>query len=206
MPTLLHLDSSPNGDSSHSRSLTKYFVDAWKKEHPTGKTVYRDVGHAPVPHVTKAWITGAYSLPISNQNEESEVREVMQLSDSLVDEFLIADRLVFGVPMHNFSVPSTFKAYVDQIVRLNRTFGQGWKGLATGKKLLVITARGGSYPPGSPSHAYDCQEPWIRTIFGFIGVTDVIFVHAEGMLGEETKREASLTSAKRQLDELIKNW
>lgn len=203
MAQLLHLDASPRGERSHSRQLGAEFIEAWKRLHPGDTIVYRDVGHLPTPHVTEPWVVGAFT---PQETWPPEAQATMRLSDALVDEFLAADRCVFDVPMHNFSVPSTFKAYVDQIVRVGRTFSPDGKGLVAGRKLLFITARGGSYPPGSPMQAFDCQEPWLRTIFGFIGVTDIRFIHAEGMnLGDDIRVE-SLQNARKKIAELIESW
>ncbi len=144
MARILHLDASARGDSSLSRQLAKFFIEAWKKLHPNDTVVYRDVGRQPAPHVTEAWVVGAFTPPASHPKD---ARQAMAVSDALVDEFLGADRYVFGVPMYNFSVPSAFKAYIDQIVRVGRTFASDGKGLVQGKKMLVITARGGNYAP-----------------------------------------------------------
>lgn len=113
--------------------------------------------------------------------------------------------------MYNLSIPSTFKAYIDQIVRVGRTFSVNEQGGYTGlldssKKALVITSRGGTFPPGTPYAAYDLQEPYIRTIFGFMGITDITFIHADGLsLGEEA-REKSLTAAKDAIAQIVTNW
>ncbi|MCE5303477.1 MAG: FMN-dependent NADH-azoreductase [Planctomycetaceae bacterium] len=203
MARLLHLDASPRGERSLSRRLTREFVEGWLRLHPDDSVVYRDVGRQPVPRVTEAWIEGAFNPPAT---WSADARAATQTSDLLVDEFLAADRYVFGVPMHNFGVPSTLKAYVDQIVRVGRTFTPEGRGLATGKRLLVLTARGGTYPPGSPTAAFDLQEPWLRTIFGFIGVTEVRFIHAEGLNGGDAARQAGLQSAREQMASLLNAW
>ena len=163
MAHILHLDASPRDERSISRQLSREFMEAWRRLHPADSEVYRDVGHCPVPHVTEAWVAGAFAPP---EAQPADARAAMRWSDVLIDEFLAADRYVFGVPMHNFSVPSTFKAYVDQIVRVGRTFSADGKGLTSGKKMAIITARGGSYAPGSPMQAMDLQEPWLYAIFG----------------------------------------
>ena len=203
MARIFHLDASPRGERSISRQLSQEFVEGWKRLHPADSVVYRDVGRHPAPHVTEAWVVGAFTPP---ETQPADAQAAMRASDALIDEFLAADRYVFGVPMHNFSVPSTFKTYVDQIVRIGRTFTADGKGLAGGKKLLVITARGGDYAPGSPVEALDHQAPWIRTIFGFIGVTDISFIHAQGMNMGDAARAAGLKHAREQIAEMIKSW
>ncbi|MBW4424728.1 MAG: FMN-dependent NADH-azoreductase [Nostoc desertorum CM1-VF14] len=205
MANILHIDSSPRGERSHSRELSKEFVSAWKAAHPEDAIVYRDLGHYPVPHVDEAWIAAAFSPP---ETHTPELTEAIRISDELVDEFLAADRYVFGVPMYNFNIPSTFKAYIDQIVRINRTVAldaQGFKGLVEGKKAVIITARGGDFSPTSPASAYDFQEPYLRTIFGFIGITDIQFINANS-LNEGDARTQSLSEARVTIQDLISQW
>ncbi|MDZ8134625.1 MAG: FMN-dependent NADH-azoreductase [Nostoc sp. DedQUE04] len=205
MVNILHIDSSPRGERSHSRELSKEFVSAWKAAHPEDAIAYRDLGHHPVPHVDEAWIAAAFSPP---ETHTPELTEAIRISDELVDEFLAADRYVFGVPMYNFNIPSTFKAYIDQIVRINRTVAldaQGFRGLVEGKKAVIITARGGDFSATSPAVAYDFQEPYLRTIFGFIGLTDIQFINANS-LNEGDARTQSLSEARAAIKDLIPQW
>ncbi|MDZ8091714.1 MAG: FMN-dependent NADH-azoreductase [Nostoc sp. DedQUE05] len=205
MVNILHIDSSPRGERSHSRELSKEFVSAWKAAHPEDAIAYRDLGHHPVPHVDEAWIAAAFSPP---ETHTPELTEAIRISDELVDEFLAADRYVFGVPMYNFNIPSTFKAYIDQIVRINRTVAldaQGFRGLVEGKKAVIITARGGDFSATSPAVAYDFQEPYLRTIFGFIGLTDIQFINANS-LNEGDARTQSLSQARAAIKDLIPQW
>ena len=203
MARILHLDASPRGERSISRQLSREFIEGWRRLHPDDSVVYRDVARDPVPHVTEAWVVGAFT---PSETHPADAQAAIRLSDLLIDEFLEADRYVFGVPMHNFCVPSTFKAYVDQIVRVGRTFSADGKGLALGKKMLILTARGGNYAPGSPMQALDHQEPWLRTIFGFIGITDISFIHAQGLNMSDESREAGLKFARGWIEELVKSW
>ncbi len=204
MTKILHLDTSPRGDRSHSRQLSRSFMDAWQAAHPSDTVIYRDLGHHPVPHVSEDWVAAAFTPP---ESHTPAMQEALAISDALVDEFLSVDRFVIGVPMYNFNVPSTFKAYIDQIVRVNRTFSMDYRGLVpAGKKMLVFTARGSDYSPGTPTAPYDYQEPFMRAIFGFIGVTDLTFVHAEKLnLGTEA-RTVSLTQAQERITSLVDTW
>jgi FMN-dependent NADH-azoreductase len=185
--------------------LTQEFVTAWKSKHGNETVTYRDVGHDPVPPVDEQWIIAAYTPP---EQRTPELINALQTSDSLIDEFLAADICVFGIPMYNFSVPSTFKAYIDQIVRVTRTFAidaQGFKGLANGRKIIVITARGGNFRPGTQFAAYDHQEPYLRTIFGFMGITDVQFIHADRLnpiANNEATRTQSIAEAQTAIKEV----
>jgi FMN-dependent NADH-azoreductase len=179
-------------------------MTAWKQSHPDDTFAYRDLGHHPVPHVDEPWIAAAFTPP---PNRTEELDRAIALSDALVDEFLAADRYVFGVPMYNFSIPSTFKAYIDQIVRVGRTFAvneQGFQGLVdSSKKMLVITARGGSYQQGTPAASYDLQEPYIRSIFGFVGITDITFIHVDNLNSDVDK---SLGNAQGVIEQVLASW
>jgi FMN-dependent NADH-azoreductase len=206
MASILHLDSSPRGDRSKSRKLAKKFIDAWQDLHPDDVITYRDLRQMPVPHVTEDWIAASFTAP---EALTSEMAEVLKFSDELVDEFLAADRCVFSVPMYNFSIPSNFKAYIDQVVRASRTFteenGQV-KGLANGKKVLFITSRGVEFKAWSFYEGWDSQEPALRYAFQYMGVTDIQFIHANGLdMGDEA-RKRGLDEAQSRIQEIIHGW
>lgn len=206
MSTILVLTASPRGERSVSRALTNTFAKLWAQQHPEDTVLLRDIGHHPVPHVTEPWVVGAFA-PAEAQNTESKA--AIAVSDQLVDEFLGADRYIFGVPMYNFNIPSTLKAYIDQIVRAGKTYAlgpNGYEGLVKDKKALFITSSGGSFPPGTPMGAYNFQEPYLRAIFGFIGVTDVQFVTADSMNQGESAAKQSREKAENALKELATSW
>jgi FMN-dependent NADH-azoreductase len=211
MVHLLHLDSSPRsfstGSSNQSvtRMLTQEFVTAWKTKHNDQIVTYRDLGYYPVPPINEQWIAGAYTPA---EQRSPELINALQTSDELIEEFLKADICVFGIPMYNFSVPSIFKAYIDQIVRIGRTFAvdaNGFRGLVSGKKIIVITARGGNFRPGTSFAAYDHQEPYLKTIFGFMGITDVQFIHADRLnpiTSDQETRTQSIIEAQTAIKEV----
>jgi FMN-dependent NADH-azoreductase len=206
MPTMLVITASPRGDRSVSRTLTNHFAGLWAQGHSQDTILLRDIGHHPIPHVTEPWVIGASG---AHDAQTAESKAAIAVSDQLLEEFLSADRYVFGVPMHNFSIPSTFKAYIDQLVRAGKTFGigpNGYEGLVKNKKALFIIASGGSYPPGSPAAAMNFQEPYLRLIFGFIGVTDVQFVTAGGLNQGEGAARQSKEKAESELKELAATW
>ncbi|MBR8836204.1 MAG: FMN-dependent NADH-azoreductase [Stigonema ocellatum SAG 48.90 = DSM 106950] len=207
MSHILHIDSSPRGERSFSRKFSYEFITSWKNAHPEDTVTYRDLGHNPVPHVDEAWIAAAFTPP---QARTPELAKAIELSDTLVDEFLAADRYVFGVPMYNFNVPSTLKAYIDQIVRIGRTFlvtdQGGFKGLVEGKKILIITARGGSFTEGSPAAPYDYQEPYLKTLFAFLGITDISFIHVENLSGDDDARDLSSAKAHEAIALAVTTW
>lgn len=207
MANILHIDASPRGERSISRALSSELITSWKDTHSGVTVTYRDLGRSPVPHVDESWIAAAFTPPDART---PELNAAIELSDSLVDEFLAADRYVFGVPMYNLSIPSTFKAYIDQIVRAGRTFAvteNGYQGLVdSSKKVLIITSRGGTFPAGTPYEAYDQQVPYLRTILGFIGLTDVTFIHADSLnLGDEA-RQNSIAAAKNAIAQAVNSW
>ncbi len=206
MSQILHIDASSRGDRSISRTLGQEFITGWQAAHPGDTVTYRDLGHNPLPYVDENWIAAAFSSPADHS---PELKTAISLSDSLVEEFLAVDRYVFAVPMYNLNIPAVFKAYIDQIVRAGKTFAvgaNGFEGLVTGKKLLIITSQGGIFRDGTPAAAYNFHEPYLRTIFGFMGVTDVTFITADGLnMGEET-REKSLVEARSVIKEAIANW
>ena len=206
MATILVLTASPRGERSASRTLTTSFARQWAQLHPGDTILLRDIGHHPVPHVSEAWVVGAFA-PVEAQTPESKA--AIAVSDQLVAEFLSADRYIFGVPMYNFHIPSTFKAYIDQIVRAGKTFAvgpNGFEGLVKDKKALFITSSGGSYPAGTPMAAYNFQEPYLRHIFKYMGVTDVQFVTAGNMTQGEDAARQSKDNAESALKELAASW
>ena len=203
MSHILHLDSSPRESRSVSRALTKEFVSNWVQQHPQGTVTYRDVGLHPVPPVDESWIAAAFNKSESLPNEHSEA---LQISDELIAELLQAECYVFGIPMYNFSIPANFKAYVDQIVRINRTFTPAWEGLLKHKKMLIISTRGSSYAAGTDLASYDFQEPYLRAVFGFIGVSDITFIYAENLNEGEDSRRHSLAKAHDLIRQTTTTW
>ena len=191
--TLLRIDSSARRNSI-SRQLTENFVETWRQENPGGKVVERDLATTNLPLITDEWMHAAYSDQAALTPAQ---RETLAISDQLIDELLAADVVVIGAPMYNLTVSAPLKAWIDQIVRAGRTVlwnANGSQGVLKGKKVVVLTSRGGSFRPGTPTAQYDHQEPYLRHILGFIGLTDVTFIHAEnqkpGDLAEPAKSAA----------------
>lgn len=177
---LLHLDSSPMGDRSISRTLSKHFSQKWLERNPSSGAIIRDLATTNIPPVTAAWITAAYTDELARTPEQ---KQLLGLSDQLVSELQTADEYVFGVPMHNFSIPSTLKLWIDQISRVGKTFAytDGKPiGLLTGKKATVLLASGGIYGRGSAMESFNHVEPYLRSVLSFLGVTDLTFLAAGG--------------------------
>jgi FMN-dependent NADH-azoreductase len=201
MSHILHLDSSPRTERSFSRTLSHEFVTAWKQTHPDDTVTYRDLGHQVIPAVSEPWIAAAYSSPADHT---PELQAAIRLSDELIDELLAADLYVMGIPLYNFSVPGVFKLYLDQIVRAGRTFNpNGYTGLVENKKIMIITSQGGSYRPGTPGLANNFHEPYLRAIFGFIGITDISFIYADGLEKGDEARAKSLAVARAEIQAAI---
>lgn len=190
MSTLLHIDSSARSGGSISRELTASFAQQWQAKNPGGKVVHRDLAANALPHLSES-LLGAYFTPADARSAEQA--EVIKQSDALVDELLAADTIVIGVPMYNFAPPSTLKAWIDHVFRAGRTFKYtetGPVGLVTGKKAVIILSRGGKYSEG-PMEALDFQGKYLKGALGFIGITDVELVVAEGVsMGEEAAKAA----------------
>src|SRR5579859_4928719 len=180
MQTLLHVDSSPLYNRSVSRELTAAFVAQWKASHPDGKVVNRDLNVTAPPPITAEWIAAVYT---PEESRTPQQKELLSLSDSLLAELEQADEYVFGVPMHNFGVPSVLKLWIDQIARVGRTFSYvdgKPKGLLAGKKATFIIATGGIYDAQTQMSSLNFVEPYLRSVFGFLGVTDTTFLTAGG--------------------------
>jgi FMN-dependent NADH-azoreductase len=179
MPTLLVLESSPLA-SSVSRELTREFVSNWKTTHPSGQVIHRDLAANPPKPVDQAWIFSAYTPADALQPEQ---KSLLAPSDEYIDELEKADEYVVGVAMHNFSIPSVLKLWIDQIVRVGRTFtygADGAQGKLSGKKDTILAATGGVYDQGTPYAGMNFIDPYLKTILGFVGVSDIKFVTASG--------------------------
>jgi len=197
---LLQIDSSARRNSV-SRQLTEKFVHAWKKQNPGGHVIKRDLATTTLPLITDEWTLAAHSDPAHLTPAQ---RQTLSISETLIEELLAADTIVIGAPMYNLTVSAPLKAWIDQIVRVGRTVlysAAGTEGVLKGKKVVVLTSRGGAFRPGTPTAQYDHQEPYLRHILGFIGLTDVTFIHAEKLGFGPTAREAALAAAKQALAE-----
>lgn len=180
---LLHIDASALGSHSVSRGLTAAIVNQLTQNRPDIAVTYRDLSAQSLSHWT----------PVADAASDTA-----KLNQAVLDEFLAADVIVIGAPMYNFSVPSQLKAWIDRVVVAGTTFrygANGPEGLAGGKRVIVASSRGGMYGSESPAAVMDFQEPYLRTVFGFIGITDVEFVRAEGVAyGDDHKTQAIATA------------
>jgi len=196
---LLQIDSSAR-TSSVTRQLTARFAAEWKENHPDGEVTHRDLSATTLPLITDDW--GAAQLEESKRTPAQ--RSYLSTSDELIEELQAADTVVIGAPMYNFTIPSTLKAWIDQVVRIGKTFNygpNGRQGLPGEKRVVVITARGGAYEKGTAAESFDFQEPYLRHILGFIGLTDVMFIHAENQAREQAG--ASLAAAVERIGGIV---
>lgn len=175
MTKLLVVETSPRGDYSISRGLTRRFVAEWQAAHPDGEVVDRDLMETDLPFVNAPWLQ-AYFTPA--EQHSPEMKAVLRLSDELVAELLATDHLVIATPVYNYNVPAALKAWVDHIVRKGMTLGMDGSGLVTGKKATVLLASGGVYTEGSPIADRDIATQYLRLILSVIGITDVSFIAA----------------------------
>ncbi|MDH4655505.1 MULTISPECIES: FMN-dependent NADH-azoreductase [unclassified Pseudomonas] len=195
MSRVLVIESSARQQGSVSRQLTQDFIANWQAAHPADEITVRDLAVDQVPHLD-ADLLGGWMKPADQQSDSEKAS--LQRSNLLTEELLAADVLVMAAPMYNFAIPSTLKSWLDHVLRAGVTFKYtetGPKGLLTGKRAFVLTARGGIYS-GSP---LDHQEPYLRQAMSFIGIHDVTFIHAEGLNMGNEFQEKGLASAKAQL-------
>jgi len=202
MATILHLNSSVRNTGSISRQLTAEFLSKWQAAQPADVIVERDLATNPVPHLTEQMM-GAFFTPAEQRSPEQA--QTVKLSDDLVAELLKADAIVLGAPMYNFSVSSTLKAWIDHVARAGLTFKYtetGPVGMVQGKKVYVFTSRGGVYSQG-PAKSMDFHETYLRAVLGFIGLTDVTFIHTEGLAMGEAAVADALTQTRQAIGELV---
>ena len=180
---LLHIDSSALGSHSVSRGLTADIVAQVRSARPDATVRYRDLAAQPLPH----W------APVTDAGDPSAV-----LGNEVMDEFLAADVIVLGAPMYNFGIPSQLKAWIDRIMVAGKTFrytANGPEGLAGGKRVIVASSRGGFYSEGTAGAVMDFQENYLRAVLGFLGITDVEFVRAEGVAVSAEHKQQALATA-----------
>lgn len=200
MSTVLVINSSVNGESSVSKQLVDAVVAQLKAQQPELQIVRRDLGEAPVPHLTPA---GAAGIGPAEPADAAQAA-TRALSDALIAELQAADTIVLGAPMYNFGIASTLKSWFDHVLRAGKTFRYteaGSEGLLKGKRAIVAVARGGAYVDG-PASAIDFQEPYLRHLLGFIGITDVTFVRAEGLAFGPDARSQAIAVAQAQIASL----
>ena len=195
---VLHIDSGILGDHSVSRRLTAAIAAQLKSDHPEATIVYRDLVAEPAAHLSGAHLMAANAKP-----EDVDQKLAAEVADGakILEQFLAADTVIIGAPMYNFSLPSQLKAWIDRIAVSGKTFRyseSGPEGLAVGKKIIVVSTRGGHYSEG-PAAAMDHQESYLKVMLGFLGVTDIEFVRAEGLNISADRKQYAIAEAEKSI-------
>jgi FMN-dependent NADH-azoreductase len=194
MKKLLHIDSSVLGPHSVSRQVSAAIVERLRQATANLDITYRDLTLTPLAHLSGANLAAAQGA----STKDPAVQQELANSQTALAEFLAADILVLGAPMYNFTIPSQLKAWIDRILVAGKTFkygAQGAEGLAGDKRVIVAISRGGFYGPGAPTEALEHLETYLRGVFGFIGVTQLEFISADGIQIGPEQRERAVASA-----------
>jgi FMN-dependent NADH-azoreductase len=199
MSSLLFVSSSLFGQGSKSRQVALELIDNLRRANPAMAVAERVLDVRTMPHLNLETIA-AWQTPGTESAQASAA-----LSDELTNEIERAGTVVIAAPMYNFTIPSTLKAWIDHIARAGRTFrygAAGPEGLLKGKKVYVVTGRGGVYSGESPSKAFDFQEPYLRAVLGFLGLADVTFIHVEGIAMGEQAAADGVARARKAIGEI----
>jgi FMN-dependent NADH-azoreductase len=202
MTSILHIDASPQGSTSISRQLTAATVARLKAAHPRALVTHRDLIATPISHLGAELLGVMRPTPGAVPSDSVSARTELAQTEELLKEFLAADVVVIGAPMFNFSIPSQLKAWIDRVVQAGRTFRytqDGPVGLAGGKKVIIVSSRGGVYSGTPYETALDHQEAYLRAVLNFIGITEVSCIRAEGVALSPEKRREALASAERDI-------
>lgn len=202
MPTLLRIDASSRLNGSHSRALAEAFEAAWSARFPGGTILRRDLATNPVAHIHETTIAGFYTPP---ENLDDKLKGAIALSDELIGELNAADTVLIATPMYNFAVPSALKSWIDHVVRINHTFsydGKNFKGLVKARRVVVVAAFGaGGY--GGAMAAADFVTPYLKFLFGFLGVSDITVIPAEATTADAATVASNIDRAKTDIRKLV---
>jgi FMN-dependent NADH-azoreductase len=197
---ILHIDSSILGGNSISRKLSADVVSKLRADSQDVAVTYRDLAASPVPHLSGAYLAALQSAEVEH---EPALQADLAIGSTALEEFLAADTVVIGTGLYNFSIPSQLKAWIDRILVAGKTFRYGAdgrpQGLAGSKRVILAIARGGFYGPDSPIAAFEHAETYLRTAFGFIGISNLEVIVAEGVAVGPEQRSAAIASAERQI-------
>lgn len=205
MPYVLRLDSSAWGESSHTRELADFFQQTWLQKYPDDQITVRDVTQPMVPHVDEVVLKG-FQTPVEARTEA--MREAVDFAMTLIAELKQADVLLISAPMYNLTIPSSLKAWVDQIVRAGETFamddkGNFWGLLTTPAAFVLSTCGGQGYQDGGPMAKLNFVEPYMQELLGFLGVKDIQFFMAEGMMAGPEERATTVAHTKSKIQMAI---
>lgn len=206
----MHIIATPRVQDSRTLQISQVFLENFRKKFPTCIIDELNVATESLSSLTVKVVSGKYVL-LAGKDLSGELKTAWREVERHIERFLSADIYLISTPMWNFSIPYTLKHYIDIILQpkyLFRYTPSGVEGLVKNKKMVVITSRGGDYSQGSPVHNFDFQEPYLRTVFGFVGITDITFVIAQPMdaLGPEVqakKIEEAKSAARKIADSLV---
>jgi FMN-dependent NADH-azoreductase len=201
--TLLHIDSSVLGEHSVSRRLSAALVDRWRLADPTVAVTYRDLGAQPPAHLSGEILAAGRLDPGKLSDHQRHERGV---TEALIEEFLAADAIVIGAPMYNFAISTQLRAWIDRIVQAGRTFRYteaGPVGLAGGKRVVIVSSRGGVYTTPE-QQAMDFQEAYLKLVFNFVGIADISVIRADGLATGPEPRERAITAALDQITDVFR--
>jgi len=202
MPTLLQIDSSPRGTRSISRQLTTAFAEAWLENHPGGRIIRRDLRDYPVPHLDDPWINAARA---SSAERTAAEHRLLALSDELIAELIEGDHFVFGVPMYNYTLPSTLKAYIDTVIRSGVTVKYvegGLKSLLGPKTATAIAVSSGSFQEGTPLASWNFLTPYLQKVLGLLASDNVEVITVDG-LANPSQRAVAIERAHAQIRQRV---
>ncbi|GBQ96063.1 FMN-dependent NADH-azoreductase [Asaia lannensis] len=196
---ILHIDSSILGDNSASRALSAETIAHLRKAHPQAEVTYHDLAANPIPLLSADHVAARFGGEVTDETIQADLAR----GNAHVDELFAADVIVIGVPMYNFTIPAQLKDWIDRIVVAGKTFSYGEHGpvglIPAGKKLVLISTRGGNYTPGNPAAVMDHQEPYMSAVLGFLGLRDLTWVRAEGLSRGPEAREAAMKAARAEI-------
>lgn len=199
--TLLHVDSSILNEQSVSRQLTAAIVKHLSAARPDARIIHTDLAADPINHLSSAEFLALQGV----EPQDEDVKQAVARNAKLVDDFLAADIIIVGAPMYNFTLPTQLRAWLDRLAVPGKTFRyseNGAEGLAKDKRVIVASTRGGLYGEGAPSAFLDHQETYLRSFFGFLGITDITFIRAEGLALGPENRSAAIDAAVSQVGSL----
>jgi len=208
MKKILIINASAREITSQSRSLSRYFTDYLDKISVPKKVLYRDLANCEIPHITQSWIDA--DTKSSNQRTESE-REILKLSDQYLKELHESDIIVLATPMYNWSIPSSLKAYIDQIMRVDKAFSlnpekgsQRYLGLFKEKKMILLLSRGShGYEPGERNEYMNFQNTYLKFVFGIMGIKNIQEITVNGTSKNDDELKMEVKKAQNQIQSLI---
>lgn len=203
MSRLLRINASSRSQGSHSQETADYFQTKWFEANPDGELMVRNLAKEAIPHIEEATIAGFYT---PKEQHDDDLKRATELSDRLIGELMSADEILISTPMYNFSVPSSLKAYIDQIVRIGHTFGydeeKGLFGLVKNKRAYIVTASGAVFSGGALD-AFNFLDPYVSALLTFLGFEDIKFFSIEGTTTDEAALARSRDMAHSAIDELF---